>query len=62
MPDTENLRRRAKLLLLLAQKARDDGYIKLAENIADRATQLFNEADAVKVQVVAVKTANPLPS
>jgi hypothetical protein len=44
MPDTENLRRRANLLLTLAQKARDDDYIKLAENIVDRATQLFDEA------------------
>ena len=44
MPDTGNLRRRANLLLLLAQKARDDGYIKLSENIADRAAQLFDEA------------------
>jgi hypothetical protein len=44
MPDTENLRRRANLLLALAQKARDDDYIKLAENIVDRATQLFDEA------------------
>jgi hypothetical protein len=44
MPDTENLRRRANLLLLLAQRARDDEYIKLAENITERATQLFDEA------------------
>jgi hypothetical protein len=44
MPDTENLRRRANLLLVLAQKARDDGHIKLAEDITDRATQLFDEA------------------
>jgi hypothetical protein len=44
MPDTENLQRRAKRLLLLAQKARDEGYIKLSENITDRATQLFDEA------------------
>jgi formate dehydrogenase maturation protein FdhE len=44
MPDTENFQRRAKRLLLLAQKARDEGYIKLSENITDRATQLFDEA------------------
>jgi hypothetical protein len=44
VPDTENLRRRANLLPVLAQKARDDDYIKLAENITDRATQLFDEA------------------
>jgi hypothetical protein len=44
MPDSENLRRRANLLLALAQKARDDDYIKLAANIVDRATQLFDEA------------------
>jgi ABC-type multidrug transport system ATPase subunit len=44
MPDTENLRRRANLLLVLAQKARDDDYIKLAEHITERATQLFDEA------------------
>jgi hypothetical protein len=44
MPDTENLQRRAKRLLLLAQKVRDEGYIKLSENITDRATQLFDEA------------------
>ena len=63
MPDTGNLRRRANLLLLLAQKARDDNYIKLAESIADRAAQLFDEADAAgEVQVVAVKTASRRPS
>ena len=44
MPDSENLRRRANLLLLLAQTARNDEHIKLAENIVDRATQLFEEA------------------
>jgi hypothetical protein len=44
MPDAESLRRRANLLLLLAQKARNDEHIKLAENIVDRATQLFEEA------------------
>jgi hypothetical protein len=44
MPDAESLRRCANLLLLLAQKARNDEHIKLAENIVDRATQLFEEA------------------
>jgi hypothetical protein len=44
MPDAENLRHRANQLLLLAQKARDDDYIKLAEYITERATQLFDEA------------------
>jgi hypothetical protein len=44
MPDAESLRHRANLLLLLAQKARNDEHIKLAENITDRATQLFDEA------------------
>jgi hypothetical protein len=44
MPDAENLRHRANRLLVLAQKARDDDYIKLAENITERATQLFDEA------------------
>jgi hypothetical protein len=44
MPDAETLRRRANLLLLLAQMARNDEHIKLAENIVDRATQLFDEA------------------
>jgi hypothetical protein len=44
MPDAENLRHRANQLLVLAQKARDDDYIKLAEDITDRATQLFDEA------------------
>jgi hypothetical protein len=44
MPDAENLRRRANLLLLLAQKARNDEHTKLAENIVDKATQLFDEA------------------
>jgi hypothetical protein len=44
MPDAESLRRRANLLLLLAQQARNDEHIKLAENIVDRATQLFDEA------------------
>ena len=51
MPDTGNLRRRANLLLLLAQKARDDNYIKLAESIADRAAQLFDEADNSRAEV-----------
>jgi hypothetical protein len=44
MPDSENLRHRANQLLLLAQKARDDEHIKLAEYITDRAAQLFDEA------------------
>ena len=44
MPDTENLRHRANRLLVLAQRARDDDCIKLAENITERATQLFDEA------------------
>jgi hypothetical protein len=44
MPDAENFRRRATQLLMLAQKARDGDYIKLAEDITDRATQLFGEA------------------
>jgi hypothetical protein len=42
MPDMENLRHRA--YRLLAQKARDDDFIKLAENITERATQLYDEA------------------
>ena len=44
MPDAENLRHRANRLLALAQKARDDNYVTLAEYIAERATQLFDEA------------------
>ena len=44
MPDAKSLRQRGQKLLLLAQKARDDEYIKLAENITERATQLFEEA------------------
>ncbi len=44
MPDAQNLRHRATLLRLLAQKARDDNYIDLAQNITERATQLFDEA------------------
>ena len=44
MPDAENLRHRANRLLVLAQRARDDDCTKLAENISDRATQLFGEA------------------
>jgi hypothetical protein len=44
MPDTENLRHRAYRLLVLAQKARDSDYTELAENITDRATQLYDEA------------------
>jgi TPR repeat protein len=34
---------RAYRLLVLAQKARDDDCIKLAENITERATQLYDE-------------------
>jgi hypothetical protein len=44
MPDAKSLRHRGQNLLVLAQKARDDDYIKLAENITERATQLFDEA------------------
>jgi hypothetical protein len=44
MPDTENLRLRAYRLLLLAQKAREEDCMKLAEYITDRATQLYDEA------------------
>ena len=44
MPDTENLRHRAYRLLVLAQKARDSDYTELAENITERATQLYDEA------------------
>jgi hypothetical protein len=44
MPDAVNLRHRANQLLFLAQKARDDDHIKLAEYITERATQLFDEA------------------
>jgi hypothetical protein len=44
MSDAENLRHRANRLLALAQRARDDDCIKLAENIMERATQLFDEA------------------
>jgi hypothetical protein len=61
MPDTENLRRRANLLLVLAQKARDDDYVKLAEHITDRATQLFDEAiilERGKIQVAGALTAD----
>jgi hypothetical protein len=44
MPDIENLRHRAYHLLVAAQRARDDGCVKLAENITERAAQLFDEA------------------
>jgi hypothetical protein len=44
MPDAKNLRHRANLLLIAAQRARDDDCAKLAENISDKATQLFDEA------------------
>lgn len=41
--NAENLRHRATQLWL-AQKARADNYIDLAEYIVERATQLFDEA------------------
>jgi hypothetical protein len=44
MPNAKNLRHRATQLLLLAQKARADNYIDLAEYIVERATQLLDEA------------------
>jgi len=44
MSDATNLRHRANRLLVLAQRARDDDCIKLAENITERAAQLFDEA------------------
>ena len=59
MPDAESLRRRANLLLLLAQKARNDEHIKLAENITERATQLFDEAiilERGKIQLAGIRT------
>jgi hypothetical protein len=43
MANAENLRHRATQLWL-AQKARADNYIDLAEYIVERATQLFDEA------------------
>jgi hypothetical protein len=42
--DAKGLRRRAELLLALANKARDDNYTQLADYILDRADQLFEEA------------------
>ena len=42
--DAKGLRRRAELLLALANKARDDNYTELADYILDRADQLFEEA------------------
>jgi hypothetical protein len=57
MPDAESLRHRANNLLLLAQKARDDDYIKLAENIVNRATQLFDEA--INIERRSVQSAPP---
>jgi hypothetical protein len=44
MNDAEGLRRRAENLLAMANKARDDNYIQLADHILDRADQLFEEA------------------
>jgi hypothetical protein len=60
MFDRRNLRHRANQLLALAQKARDDDYIKLAENITDRATQLFGEAIVQERQSIQA-AANLLP-
>src|SRR5580700_4167257 len=42
--DAKGLRRRAELLLALANKARDDNYTQLADYILARADQLFEEA------------------
>ena len=42
--DAKGLRRRAELLLALANKAREDNYTQLADYILDRADQLFEEA------------------
>jgi hypothetical protein len=53
MPDAGNLRHRANRLLILAQRARDDDCAKLAENISDRATQLFGEAIILERELVA---------
>ena len=44
MPDTENLRGRAYRMLLLAQKAREEDCVKMAEYITERASQLYDEA------------------
>ena len=44
MANAENLQHHATQLLWLAQKARADNYIDLAEYIVERATQLFDEA------------------
>jgi len=44
MDDADGLRRRAENLRALAKKARDDHHIQLADNIRDRADQLFEEA------------------
>jgi hypothetical protein len=60
MFDRRNLRHRANQLLVLAQKARDDDYIKLAEYITDRATQLFGEAIVQERQSIQA-AANSLP-
>jgi hypothetical protein len=53
MPDAENLRHRANRLLVLAQRARDDHCAELAENISDRASQLFGEAIILERKSVA---------
>jgi hypothetical protein len=44
MNNAEGLRRRAENLRALAEKARDDHYIQLADYILSRADQLFEEA------------------
>jgi hypothetical protein len=44
MNDPEGLRRRAENLRALANKAREDRYIQLADYISDKADQLFEEA------------------
>jgi hypothetical protein len=45
----------------VSPKARDDDYVKLAEHITDRATQLFDEAiilERGKIQVAGALTAD----
>jgi hypothetical protein len=44
MDDAEGLRRRAENLRALANRARDDHYIQLADYISRRADQLFEAA------------------
>jgi len=44
MDDAEGLRRRAENLRALANKARDDHHIQLADYISDRADQLLEKA------------------